>query len=85
MQNNLSYLATLELTDRPTDLKEHTELEKQMGFKYCQVIGEAIFAMTLCQIDIAPAKVMLSQYSTQPAKCHYQALKALMRIYLNAT
>jgi hypothetical protein len=58
-------MATLELlSNGPTDLKEQTELEPQMGFKYRQVIREAIFAMTLCQIDIAPAKIKLSQYLT---------------------
>jgi Reverse transcriptase (RNA-dependent DNA polymerase) len=55
MRNKSSFLATLELTEGPTELKEQKELEKQMGFKYCQDIGEAIFAMTLCPIDIAPA------------------------------
>jgi hypothetical protein len=34
MRNDLTYLATLELTDGPKDLKEQQELEKQMGFKY---------------------------------------------------
>jgi hypothetical protein len=55
-----------------------------MGFNYRQVIGEAIFAMTLCRLDIAPAIIKLSQYSTNPAECHSLAAKALM-IYLNAT
>jgi hypothetical protein len=42
--------------------------------------------MTLCRIDIAPAIIKLSQYSTQPAKCHYQALKNLMvYLHLHAT
>jgi hypothetical protein len=40
--------------------------------------------MTLCRLDIAPAVIKLSQYSTNPAKCHYQAAKALM-VYLHAT
>jgi hypothetical protein len=84
MRNNSSYLATLELTEGPDDPAEQHALEKQMGFNYRQVIGEAIFAMTLCRLDIAPAVIKLSQYSTNPAKCHYQAAKALM-IYLHAT
>jgi hypothetical protein len=84
MRNDSTYLASLELTDGTDDIKEQQELEKQMGFKYRQVIGEAIFAMTLCRIDIAPAVIKLSQYSSQPAKCHYLALKHLM-VYLNAT
>jgi Reverse transcriptase (RNA-dependent DNA polymerase) len=84
MRNESTFLATLELTDGPSELKEQQALEKQMGFKYRQVIGEAIFAMTVCRIDIAPAIIKLSQYSAQPAKCHYQALKALM-VYVYAT
>jgi hypothetical protein len=73
-----SYLATLELTNGLEDPAEQRALEKQMGFNYQQVIGEAIFAMTLCRLDIAPAIIKLSQYSTNPAKCHYQAAKALL-------
>lgn len=84
MRNESSFLATLELTEGPDDPIEQRELEKQMGFNYRQVIGEAIFAMTLCRVDIAPAIIKLSQYSTNPAKCHYQAAKALM-VYLHAT
>jgi hypothetical protein len=48
MRNDSSYLATLELTKGPEDPAEQRALEKQMGFNYRQVIGEAIFAMTLC-------------------------------------
>jgi hypothetical protein len=59
-------------------------LEKQMGFNYRQVIGDAIIAMTLCQLDIAPAIIKLSQFATNPAQCYYQAAKVLM-VYLNAT
>jgi hypothetical protein len=84
MRTDISYLATLELTEGPEDPAEQRELEQQMGFNYRQVIGEAIFAMTLCRLDIAPAIIKLSQYSTNPAKCHYQAAKALM-VYLYAT
>ena len=84
MRTDSKYLAELELSYGPEDPKEQQELEKQMGFNYRQVIGEAIFAMMLCRIDIATAVIKLSQYSSQPAKCHYQAAKALM-VYLNAT
>ena len=40
--------------------------------------------MTVCRIDICPAVIKLSQYSQRPAKCHYQAVKALM-VFLWAT
>jgi hypothetical protein len=55
-----------------------------MGFSYHQAIGELIFAMTICQLDISPAVIKLSQYSQSPAKCHYQAVKAVF-VYLCAT
>jgi hypothetical protein len=84
MRNDSTYLAELELTEGPEDLTEQQALERQMGFNYRQVIGEAIFAMTLCRLDIAPAIIKLSQYLSNPAKCHYQAAKALM-VYLHAT
>jgi hypothetical protein len=77
-------MATLELTEGPTNEKEKQALKKEMGFSYRQAIGEAIFAMTICRIDISPAIIKLSQYSEKPAKCHYQALKNLFA-FLNAT
>jgi hypothetical protein len=43
MRNDLSFLATLELTEGPTEIKEQQALEQIMGLKYRQVIGEAIF------------------------------------------
>jgi Reverse transcriptase (RNA-dependent DNA polymerase) len=70
MCNDSSYLAELELTEGPEDPAEQRRLEEQMGFNYRQVIGEAIFAMTLCRLDIAPAIIKLFQNSTNPAKCH---------------
>jgi hypothetical protein len=79
------YLAELELTDSPDDPDKLRNLEKEIGFNYRQVIGEAIFAMTLFRTNIATAIIKLySQYSSHPAKCHYLAAKALL-VYLYAT
>jgi hypothetical protein len=84
MQTETAFMATLELTEGPIEEHDKKTLEKEMGFSYRQVIGEAIFAMTICRIDISPAIIKLSQYSEKPAKCHYQALKNLFA-FLNAT
>jgi hypothetical protein len=84
MRNNSTYQANLELTYGPDDVKEQQELETQVAFSYCQAIGELIFAMTICRLDISPAIIKLSQYLEAPAKCHYQATKAVF-IYLYAT
>jgi hypothetical protein len=84
MRNDSAYQATLKLSYGPEDVKEERELETQMGFSYCQAIGELIFAMTICQLDISPAVIKLSQYSQAPGKYHYQAVKAIF-VYLCAT
>ena len=81
MRNEPSYMAELENTTGPTDPTQQNALENEMGFSYRQVIGEAVLAMTLCRVDIAPAIIKLSQYSANPAKCHYKAAKALL-VYL---
>jgi hypothetical protein len=77
MRNDSIYQANLELSYGPEDVKAQQELETQMQFSYHQAIGELIFTMTICRLDISPAVIKLSQYSEAPAKCHYQAAKAI--------
>ena len=84
MRTETAFMAALETTEGPTDEHARKALETEMGFSYRQAIGEAIFAMTICRMDISPAIIKLSQYSEKPAKCHYIALKNLFA-YLNAT
>ena len=55
-----------------------------MGFSYRQGIGELIYALTICRIDISIAIIILSQHSINLAKIHYEAVKHLL-VYLNAT
>jgi hypothetical protein len=62
MRNDSTYQAGLELSYGPDDVKEERELKIQMGFSYRQAIGEHIFAMTICRLDISPAVIKLSQY-----------------------
>ena len=84
MRADSQYQATLETTEGPTEPHEQQQLEEQMGFSYRQAIGELIYAMTTNRIDISAATIKLSQYSNNPAKCHYQAVKQVF-IYLYAT
>jgi hypothetical protein len=56
-----------------------------MNFSYRQAIGELIFALTVVRLDISfPVITKLSQYSANPAKEHYQAVKQIF-VYLWAT
>ena len=84
MRNDSTSLTEIQTSTGPTDPKLCKELEKQMGFNYRQAIGELIFAMSTCRVDIASAVIQLSQHAANPAKCHYQAAKQIF-IYLNAT
>lgn len=84
MRSESQYQAELETSQGPQTPKERQELEKQMGFSYRQAIGELIFAMTICRLDISAAVIKLSQYSENPAKCHYQAVRNIFG-YLRAT
>ena len=55
-----------------------------MGFHYRQAIGELIFAMVTCRPDISFPLIKLSQYSQNPAKEHYSAVRDIFR-YLHST
>ena len=59
-------------------------LQIEMGLNYRQAIGELIFLMITCRPDISFPLIKLSQYSSNPAKEHYQALKQIFR-YIKAT
>jgi len=81
MRSDAAYMTILETL---TPDENQAELEKQMGFKYRPCIGELIFCMVTCRPDIAYAVIKLSQYSIQPGKAHYQAVKAVYT-YLGST
>jgi hypothetical protein len=85
MRSDSESLRKLELSKGPDDPSEAQDLQQEMGFSYRQAIGQLIFAMTVGRIDISSYPIIkLSQYSAQPSKAKYQAVKQIF-IYLNAT
>ena len=56
------HLAAIQLEEGPEDPVEARQLEKRMGFNYCQAIGEAIYALTVCRVDISSSVIKLSQH-----------------------
>jgi hypothetical protein len=84
MRADSDSLRKLELSKGPEDPAEAQALETEMGFSYRQAIGELIFAMTVGRIDVSYPIIKLSQYSAQPSKAQYQAVKQIF-VYLNAT
>ena len=51
---------------------------------YRAATGELLFAMVACRPDISNAVIKLTQFNTNPAKCHYEAVMRIFQ-YLAAT
>ena len=78
MRADNKYQENLQLARGPEEMKDAKSLEQQMGFNYCQAIGELIYVYTICWIDIAIPVITLSQFSQHPAEIHYQAVKDVL-------
>jgi dUTPase len=83
MNPDKAHLKELEQT-APLTPEERLQAEKDYQFGYRNAVGEIIYAMITCRVDIAFAIIKLSQYSTKPAIVHFEAIRHLYR-YLKAT
>ncbi len=83
LQTDSNYITSLETTNRPTTTDEQEKL-KQEFFNSCQVIGELIYPMCKCQLDISSVIIKLSQYMENLARQHYLALLQVAQ-YVAAT
>lgn len=63
---------------------EHDALEKTSGFQYRTLLGELLYAYTLCRLDIGYCVSLLSRFSQAPSATHYASLKQITK-YLRAT
>ena len=61
-------------TASPLEDKELRQVEKEFGFTYRQGVGELIYVMVTCRPDIYYPLIKLSQYSTNPARLHFEAI-----------
>ena len=61
---------------------EKIELECQMGFRYRAATDGFLFGTVTCHPDISNALIQLTQFTTNPKKCHHEALMRVFR-YLN--
>ena len=84
MRSDSQTIREIQESTGPTDKREQKELQDRMHFSYRQAIGELIYAMSTCRVDIAAAVIQLSQHSAAPAEVHYKAVKQIF-LYLNAT
>ena len=84
LPSDKTFIRNLESTKGPSDPLESKQLSQTMQFSYRQAIGELLFAAITCRPDILFAVIKLSQYSTRPAKIHYQAAKYVFK-YLRDT
>jgi len=84
MKYESKHQTTIQLSTGPHDEHDQSKLQKKMGFNYRQAIGELIYALTVCRIDVSIAVITLSQFSSNPAQVHYDAIKEVF-LYLYAT
>ena len=84
MRDDSTYQRVLELAHGPTTSQEQDHIQKQAGFSYRAAIGELIYAMVVARPDISFATTKLSQYATNPAIEHYNAVQQVFA-YLNHT
>ena len=68
----------------PIPESELKSIENEMGFSYKQGIGELVYALVTCCPDISFQLIKLSQYSSKPARIHFEAVKGLYQ-YLKDT
>ena len=83
MHNDRTYNKSIETSD-PISPSELPSVEKEFGFTYKQGIGELIYAMVTCRPDISYPLIKLSQYSTKPARIHFEAVQSMYQ-YLKDT
>ena len=69
----------LRLVGPAEDTPEHCKLQDDCGFSYRQLLGELVYAYTVCRLDIGYAITLLSSFSHAPARAHYLALKSLVK------
>jgi hypothetical protein len=55
MKRDSKYQVDIQTSRGPESIKEQKELEHRMGFSYRQTIGELIYALTVCRVDISIA------------------------------
>ena len=67
-----SVVQQIDSEEGPTEHSpEAASLEKKMGFGFRNVLGELIYAYTICRLDIGYAVTKLARYSQAPAEIHY--------------
>ena len=77
MRSDSKCQCQLEMADRPADALQQKTIQDQAGFSFRMAIGELIYALVIARPEISTATTKLSQYNSNPATIHYQALKAI--------
>jgi dUTP pyrophosphatase len=84
MKSETEYIHRIESSVPPITERDKIDLQHEMGFNYRQGIGELLYAMVTCRVDIAFPVIKLSQYAINPSKIHYEAVKDIF-YYLSTT
>ena len=61
---------------------EAKDIQYKLGFRYIDIPGEILFPYVSGRPDISYAVVELSNFSDNPAECHYVSIKRRVVRYL---
>ena len=84
IKNEQTFNQKMETAQPPILEQDIRDLQVEMDLNYRQAIGELIFLVITCRPDISFPLIELSQYSVNPVKDHYEAVKQIFR-FIKAT
>lgn len=79
-----SFMKSLLSAVGDTSMQAQEKLDRDMGIKYRNGLGELIYALVTCRPDISYAVVKCAQATVCPHEIHYHALRHIMK-YLYTT
>eukprot|EP00957_Ditylum_brightwellii_P148661 11317823-Ditylum_brightwellii.AAC.1 len=70
-----SAIKELETAVRPETLEEKTKLQEEKSLGYRTGLGELMYAYVNTRSNIRYSAIALSKFSSNPARCHYTAIR----------
>ncbi len=68
------FMKALQTEEGDPDPVVQRTLEKKMGFSYRSGIGQLVYAMVCCRLDLSFTTVKLSQHNTCPGRVHFEGV-----------
>jgi hypothetical protein len=84
LPTNATFMKEFNSSSGDLDPLAQQKLAKTMQLNYQLGVGELIWAMTMCQLDLAFTSVKLSQSNSCPHKIYFHGLKHALKYLYNS-